>query len=283
MPRVQRKNLSHPDQVRSFPNGRIDLVSLDEMTIGRFTFQPGWRWSKDVGPIMGTRSCQLRHAGYVISGALRIFMDDGTEMVASAGDAYEIPPGHDACVDGAEAWDAIEFTSGYFYAASPEEHGERVLATILFCDVVDSTATLGRVGDNAWANLLREHKLRVRAVIDRFRGREIDASGDGFLVLFDGAARAVRAAAAMDPAVSELGIRLRAGLHTSEVQILDGQIRGVAVHTAARVMGLAGAGEVFVSSTTRELLEGSGLALESRGDFELKGIAGHRTIFALQR
>jgi len=283
MPRLQRKSMASPDQVRAFPNGRIDVVALDETSIGRFTLQPGWRWSRDVAPIAGTRSCQLRHFGYVISGSLKVFMDDGTELVTSAGDAYEIPPGHDATVVSEGPWDAIEFTSSHLYGVSPEELGERVLATVLFCDIVGSTEMLGRLGDHAWTNLLTEHKTRVRSVIDRFRGREIDAAGDGLMVLFDGAARAVRAAAAMDPAVSPLGIRLRAGLHTSEVEMVGGQIRGVAVHTAARVTALAGAGDVLLSSTTRELLEGSGLMLEPRGEFELKGLTGPRAIFALRR
>jgi class 3 adenylate cyclase len=166
---------------------------------------------------------------------------------------------------------------------SPEELGERVLATILFTDIVGSTPMIERLGDRAWARLLREHNARIRAVIDRFRGREIDSAGDGFLALFDGAAKAVRAAAAMDPAISDLGIRVRAGVHTSEMEIVGGQARGVAVHTAARVASLAGPGEVLVSGTTRDLLDGSGLLLEPRGEHELKGLSGARPIFAVRR
>jgi class 3 adenylate cyclase len=125
--------------------------------------------------------------------------------------------------------------------------------------------------------------VRIRAAIDRFRGREFAATGDGFLALFDGAAKAVRAGALMDPAVADLGIRVRVGLHTSEVEIVGGQARGVGVHAAARVAALAGPGEVLVSGTTRELLDGSGLALEPRGEHELKGLSGARAIFALRR
>jgi class 3 adenylate cyclase len=140
-----------------------------------------------------------------------------------------------------------------------------------------------RLGDQAWAALLREHNVRIRAAIDRFRGREIDSAGDGFLALFDGAARAVFAAALMDPAVSDLGLRVRVGVHTSEVEIVGGRARGVGVHTAARVASLAGPGEVFVSGTTRDLLDGSGLSLEPRGEHELKGLSGARPVFALRR
>lgn len=96
VPRLQRKSFATPDQVRSFVTGRVDIVTLDETAIGRFVFQPGWRWSKDVAPISGTRSCAYRHLGYSISGTLGVRMDDGTELVVLQGDAYEVPPGHDA-------------------------------------------------------------------------------------------------------------------------------------------------------------------------------------------
>ncbi len=102
MPRLQRKGFAAPDQVRKFPNWRLDLVTLDENAIGRFRLQPGWRWSTDVKPITGTPSCRHRHLGYAISGSLGVRMDDGTELVIGPGDAYEIPPGHDAWVAGAE-------------------------------------------------------------------------------------------------------------------------------------------------------------------------------------
>lgn len=283
MPRLQRKNFSTPDKVRDFPTGRMDIVTLDEVAIARFLFRPGWRWSKDVAPISGTRSCVHRHLGYTISGSLRVRMDDGTELTIGPGDAYEIPPGHDAWVLGDVPWDSVEFTSAHAFGLSPEDLGERVLATILFSDIVGSTEVIERVGDRAWAALLREHNARIRAAIDRFQGREIDSAGDGFLALFDGAAKAVRAAELMDPSVSDLGLRVRVGIHTSEVEIVGGRARGVAVHTAARVASLAGPGEVLVSGTTHDLLDGSDLSLEPRGKHELKGLTGARPIFALRR
>ena len=283
MPRLQRKNFSTPDEVRTFATGGVDVIRLDEVTVGRFAFRPGWRWSRDVAPVVHTRSCQLRHVGYVMSGRLKVMLDDGTELVIGPGDAYEIPPGHDAMVVGDEPWEAVEFASAHTYGQSPEVLGERVLVTVLFSDVVGSTAMLERLGDRAWADLLHEHNARIRAAIDRFRGREIGSAGDGFMALFDGAARAVRAAALMDPAVAELGVRVRVGVHTSEVEIVGGQARGVGVHAAARVAALAGPGEVLVSGTTRDLLDGSGLTLEPRGEHELKGLSGPRAIFALQR
>lgn len=283
MPRLQRKSFTNPDEVRTFPTGRVDVVRLDETTIGRFALQPGWSWSTDVKPVVGTRSCQQRHVGYVMTGSIQVTMDDGTELVIGRGDGYEIPPGHDVRVLGDEPFESVEFASAHTFGLAPEEIGDRVLATVLFSDLVGSTAMLERVGDHEWSRVLREHNARIRGAIDRFRGREIDATGDGFLALFDGAAKAVRAGALMDPAVAELGLRVRVGLHTTEVEIVAGKPRGVGVHAAARVAALAGPGEILMSGTTRDLLDGSGLSLEPRGEHELKGLSGARAIFALRR
>src|SRR5688572_569860 len=107
MPHLQRKGFANPDQARTFTHGKIDVVQLGEAAVGRFLFQPGWRWSNDVAPIVGTRSCQHRHLGYTISGRLHVRMEDGTELIIQPGDAYEIPPGHDAWVEGDEPWDSV--------------------------------------------------------------------------------------------------------------------------------------------------------------------------------
>jgi class 3 adenylate cyclase len=210
-------------------------------------------------------------------------MDGGTTLNIEPGDAYEILPGHLAWVVGDVPWESVEFTSGHAFGKSPEDLDERVLATIVVSDICDSTAMLERVGDAEWTRIVREHNERIRTVIDRFRGREIATLGDGFLALFDGAGKAVLAAAAMDPAVADLGIHVRTGVHTGEVAIVGGQARGVAVHAAARVAALAGPGEVLVSGMTHDLLDGSGLSFESRGAHELKGLSGARPIFALVR
>src|SRR5690349_8859614 len=194
VPRLQRKSFSKPDQVRKYPHGRIEVVNLDETAVGRFRHEPGWRWSVDVAPIVGGTWCQLCHVGYVVNGRLHVITEDGTTLEIGPGEAYEIPPGHDAWVVGDEPWKSIEFASAHNYGVPPEALGERILATILFSDIVGSTATLERLGDHAWAKLVQQHNMRIRAAIDRHRGREIDSAGDGFLALFDGAARAVHAA-----------------------------------------------------------------------------------------
>jgi class 3 adenylate cyclase len=283
MPRLQRKGFGGPDEVRRFPNGIVEIVTLDEIAVSHFVFQPGWNWSTDIGPIAGTKSCQHRHIGYTISGRLGVRMDDGTTLRIGPGEAYEIPAGHLAWVEGDVPWESVEFTSGHTFAKSPEDLGGRVLATIVFSDICDSTVVLERVGDTEWTHVVREHNERIRTVIDRFHGREIATLGDGFLALFDGAAKAIMAAAAMDPAVADLGIHVRAGVHTGEVTIVGGQARGIAVHAAARVAALAGPGEVLASGTTHDLLDGSGLSFEFRGAHELKGLSGARPIFALMR
>jgi class 3 adenylate cyclase len=283
MPRLQCKSFAAPDEVRNFPSGRVEIILLDEIGIGRFMLRPGWRWSQDVAPTVHTRSCQNRHVGYAMSGTLQVTMDDGTQLVIRAGHGYEIPPRHDVLVIGDEPWESVEFASAHTFGVAPEHLGDRVLATVLFSDIVGSTQTLERLGDHAWATVIREHNERIRAAIDRYRGREMASTGDGFLALFDGAAKAVRAGALMDPAVADLGLRVRVGLHTTEVEIVGGQPRGVGVHAAARVAALAGPGEVLVSGTTHDLLDGSGFSLEPRGEHELKGLSGARAVYALRR
>jgi class 3 adenylate cyclase len=158
---------------------------------------------------------------------------------------------------------------------------DRVLATILFTDIVGSTNRLATIGDDAWAELVARHDDAVRAELARFGGTEADTTGDGFLALFDGPARAIRAGLAIGAAVRRLGLETRAGVHTGEVERRAGGVRGIAVHLAARILGLAAAGEVLVSQTTRDLVEGSGIELADRGEHELKGIAGARRLYAV--
>jgi class 3 adenylate cyclase len=158
----------------------------------------------------------------------------------------------------------------------------RRLATVLFTDIVGSTERAAELGDAAWKELLGQHHQLVRSELARFGGHEVDTAGDGFLATFDGPARAVRCAQAIGEAVRTLGLEIRAGVHTGEVEVEGGDVRGIAVHTGARVAALSGAGEVLVSSTVTDLVAGSGLMFEDRGMHELKGIPGEWHLFAVQ-
>ena len=158
---------------------------------------------------------------------------------------------------------------------------ERVLATVLFTDIVDSTRRAAEMGDLDWHALLDAHDAVVRAQLSRFRGREVNTSGDGFLAMFDGPQRAIRCAMAIRDAVQALGIQVRAGLHTGECEVRGDDIGGIGVHIGARVSALAGANDVLVSSTLRDLVIGSGLEFEARGTHELKGVPGEWRLFAV--
>ena len=158
---------------------------------------------------------------------------------------------------------------------------DRVLATVLFTDIVDSTRRAAEIGDRDWHALLDAHDAVVRAQLARFRGREVNTSGDGFLAMFDGPQRAIRCAMAIRDAVQALGIEVRAGLHTGECEVRGDDIGGIAVHIGARVSALAGLNDVLVSSTLRDLVIGSGLEFEDRGAHQLKGVPGEWHLFAV--
>jgi class 3 adenylate cyclase len=283
MAKLQHKAFDEPDEVRPYElgGGRTEIFELDEFVIGRMIMEPGWTWHDNVRPIVGTDRCMYHHLGFVLQGTLHVSYEDGTEALIGPNEMFEMPPGHDAEVVGGEAWIAVDFRGARSYARPVAGSGERVVETILFTDIVDSTAKLHAMGDAAWRELLAEHNDRMRLELDRFRGRDIGTTGDGFLALFDGAARAVQCAEAMARSVREIGLSIRAGVHTGEVEHVPGNVRGVAVHTAARIMALAGPDEVLVSGTTMELAAGSGLAFESKGRRALKGIPGEREVFAL--
>jgi class 3 adenylate cyclase len=281
MPRLQSKSFDEPDEIRQIPNADLRVVDLDEVAVGLARWAPGWHWQTDLGPIVGTPSCENHHLGYAISGILEVLTDAGERLVIRGGSVYEIPPRHDAWVVGDEPFVTVEWTSPRLVGIGPQAAGDRVLATVLFTDIVDSTATLERVGDTAWRELLLAHNARMRAVIAEFRGREVTTTGDGFLVVFDGPTRAVQCGTAMVKAARQLGVQIRVGIHSGEVEFIAGNVRGMAVHTAARILSVAGPGEIVVSETTNSLLEGSGLAFEDAGRHALKGLSGERQVYRL--
>lgn len=199
----------------------------------------------------------------------------GAKLVELPGSDHLIWAGDsDAVVDEIE-----EFLTGSRHLAEPT----RVLATVLFTDVVDSTRRAARIGDTRWRALVDDHDRLVRAEIARFRGERVERRGDGFLATFDGPARAIRCASAIVERVHELGVQVRAGLHTGEIELIGEGVAGIAVHIGARVASLAGPDEVLVSSTVKDLVAGSTLSFSERGTYDLKGVPGSWRIYRVER
>ena len=181
-----------------------------------------------------------------------------------------------------EPWrDSFQEIAEFLTGQQADVADDRVLATVLFTDIVDSTRRAAEIGDRDWHALLDAHDAVVRSQLARFRGREVNTSGDGFLAMFDGPQRAIRCAMAIRDAVRSLGIEVRAGLHTGECEVRGDDISGIAVHIGARVSALAGPNEVLVSSTLRDLVIGSGLEFEERGTHQLKGVPGEWHLLAV--
>jgi class 3 adenylate cyclase len=208
---------------------------------------------------------QGRYLGQAIPNA-RFVELAGDDHIPFVGDA-------DAIVD-----EVQEFLTG----ARPIPDTDRVLATVLFTDIVDSTERAAALGDRSWRELLQQHHALVRSELERFRGVEIDTAGDGFMASFDGPARAIRCACAIQDAVSQLRLEIRAGVHTGECERIGDKLSGIAVHIAARVAGTAGPGQVLVSQTVRDLVAGSGIEFEDRGEHRLKGVSETWRLFAVR-
>jgi class 3 adenylate cyclase/mannose-6-phosphate isomerase-like protein (cupin superfamily) len=283
MSRLQRRRFTEPDDVRVIPHGRVDIVELDDRVVGQMTYEPGWRWSVDVKPIAATGSCQFHHLGVTLSGRLRVQMRDGIELELGPGDVFEIPPGHDAWVVGDEPWVSVDFEAMRLFARSGPTLGRRAVYSILFTDIVDSTAQAVAHGSAGWRDLVSRHNELAEKTISEHGGQLVKTTGDGVIGLFDSAERGIRAAAAIGTSVHALGLRIRAGVHTGEVELGQGDVRGLAVHATARIMATANADEVVVSSTARDLVDGSDLRFDDHGLHELKGLPGRRQLYRLVR
>ena len=270
---VLRKSVDEPDEVVEFPLVRTDIVHLGDLTVGRFVNQPGWRWSEHVRPTVGGEWCQIRHVGFIISGRLGIEFSDGTSVVFGPGDVFEIPPGHDGYTVGDEPVVQIEWT-GLRNWGGVGTTRSRVLATLLFADIVSSTEVAARVGDRVWRNVLSETFESVREQLERFGGREVKTTGDGILVAFDGSARALQCAAAIRRVARVHDLAFRIGVHVGEVELVGDDVRGVTVHEAGRIMAAADPDEILVSELTRMLAATAGLSFEDRGTHPLKGLDG---------
>ena len=276
----QRKSLDAPDELRRFPKGTGQVVHVGSLTIGRGILEPGWRWSTYMKPIHGTSSCQVHHLSVLLAGRFHVEMDDGEAAEFGPGDVFDIPPGHDAWVVGEESVVLVDVFGNAGAMGVPGER-ERLVTTLLMSDIVDSTRAAERLGDAAWKQLLADHNRIVRTQFDRFRGREVNTTGDGFLATFGSAAEALRSATAIRDGLSGLGIEVRIGIHTGEIDVLPSDIGGVAVHAVSRIMALGQPSEIIVSSVTRGLVEGSGLEFEERGRHQVKGLEQPIDVFVL--
>jgi class 3 adenylate cyclase len=209
-------------------------------------------------------------------------VESGRYLAANIAEAkYVELPGRDHIIWAGEVDPLADEIEEFLTGTHREVEPDRVLATMLFTDLVDSTKRAEEMGDRCWRTVLDEHDQIARREIARFRGREIKTLGDGFLATFDGPARAIRCASAITEAVRVLGLEVRCGLHTGEIEIQDEDIGGIAVHIAARIAALAEGGQVLVSRTVRDLVAGSNLRLEDRGAYALKGLSESMTLFAL--
>jgi class 3 adenylate cyclase len=257
--------------------GRLERLAASPATAARIFDLIGRVDIRDVLPSIrvptlvmhktGDNFLKIEHSRYLaehIPGARYVELE-GDENLFSTGDL--------------DTWigEVEEFLTGHRQEREPD----RMLATVLFTDICDSTKTAADMGDSSWRRLLEEHDGLVRQALERHRGREVKQTGDGFLATFDGPARAIRCAASITEGVRSLGIEIRTGLHTGECEVMNGDLGGLAVHIAARVMSSAGPGEVLVSSTVKDLVVGSGIAFQERGSHELKGVPGEWRLFSV--
>jgi class 3 adenylate cyclase len=220
---------------------------------------------------MGTPSCPVHHLQVLVSGHFAVRMDDGEEIQLVPSDVVDIPPGHDAWVVGDEPAVLLDFAGNIDAIGMPREH-ERAVTTLLMTDIVGSTVMASRLGDHAWRQVLSDHNRIVRTDLSHFGGTEVNTTGDGFLARFPSAVSALRCAASVRDAVRDADLEIRVGVHTGEVELMDGDVGGVTVHAVARIMALGEPSEVLVSSVSVGLAHGSGLRFEARGTHEVKGL-----------
>jgi class 3 adenylate cyclase len=280
MTAARAKNLGTPDETIRFPRIVQDTVELGDLTVARTVLEPGWHWSRDVRPSVGGEWCQARHVGTVLSGSFAVEFPDGSRTVLQPGDVYDIPPGHDGFTLGDEPCTLIEWAGIRAFSGFRAGATGRQLVTLMFTDVVDSTSIAGRLGDVAWRDLLSSHFETVRARLEEFGGREVATTGDGMLATFDGPAQALQCATSIVRRAQQDGLEIRVGVHVGEVEVVGGDVRGIAVHEAARVMGEAEPGEILVSETTRVLAAPAGFVFDDRGVHALKGVGEARLFSA---
>jgi class 3 adenylate cyclase len=257
--------------------GRLERLAASPSTIRRIFELIGEMDVRDVLPSIRVPTLvmhrtqdsfiKVEHSRYIASkvpGARFVELEGGDNMF-SVGDSEAV------------IGEMEEFLTGTRHEREPD----RMLATVLFTDICDSTRKAAEMGDRGWRFLLERHDALFRQALDRHRGREVKRTGDGFLATFDGPARAIRCAASVAEAMGSLGLQVRAGLHTGELEVMDGDLGGLAVHIASRVMSAAEPNEVLVSGTVKDLVVGSGIEFEERGEHELRGVPGAWRLYAV--
>ena len=277
---VRWKSFERPDDMRRFPHGIGTFVGIGPLEIGRAVLEPGWRWSTDLKHAVGTELCQLHHLHVLLEGRMAFQTADSEVYEFAPSDVMDIPPGHDAWVVGDEPVVLLDISGNVSDFGLPTSRA-RVVATMLMTDIVGSTAMASQLGDATWKQRLAEHNRAVRRQFERFNGREIVTTGDGFLAVFDSAGAALLCALAVRDATRELGVEIRAGVHSGEVEVVPGDVLGIAVHAAARIMAAAQPSEVLTSGITRALAEGTGLRFDDRGSHALKGLDSPLELFAV--
>lgn len=275
------KSLEQPDEVIELPGLVARTVQIGDVTVGLIASEVGWRWSTHVRPTVGGEWCQARHVGVILSGTLGVDFADGTSIELGPNTAFDVPPGHDGYTVGDEPCVQIEWVGLRAFSGFPTGIHSRVLATLVFTDLVDSTEIAARMGDGRWREVLSAHFESARAELERFGGREVKTTGDGLLATFEGPARALHCVAAIRRAANRDGLIIRAGVHVGEVELVGDDVRGKTVHEAARITAAAGRGEILVSELTRALAGSAGVAFEDRGAHELKGLDGEWKLYAL--
>lgn len=273
-----------PDERFQAGGVNADIVQVGDASVSRNVFEPGSHCAlggrKLIGNQRADESCQAHHSGVILEGRLRVEMDDGSGLDLGPNDVFDIPPGHDGWVVSEEPMKAINWSGVRTWLPDPQS-GERVVATLLISDIVGSTEHATRIGDGQWRELLGRHNHEVRDQLDRYRGREVTTTGDGFLAVFDGAGRAITAGLGILERAHALGLEVRIGIHTGEVEIVGDDVRGAAVHEAARIAADAPPGGIEVSSTTYQLALPAGFEFDYLGERAFKGIAGPRDVYAV--
>jgi class 3 adenylate cyclase len=278
--RVEVRDLGEPEAVIRHPLAATYQVRLAGTVVSRHVLQPGWSWEAHAQAQVGTPSCELYHRGVVLRGRMGVRTDEGEEVVIGPNQVFDLPPGHVTWVEGDDELVMVDWAGGAGFDVRAGESA-RVMATILFTDMVGSTAQARKAGDAAWKQTVAMHDDVVRTVLVRFGGREVETAGDSFLIVFDGAERAIRCGLELVEALAAIDIPIRVGIHSGEVVLTAEHVRGVAVHAAARILDEARPGDVLVSGTARDLAEGSaGLEFEPRGRYRLKGLEREHDLFA---